>query len=484
MPAITVVTLSTGDETLLTRQTLLALEQAPIRVLRTGRHAVAAWLTRQNLPFETLDALYDRCEDFDQFNREAAAYLLRCAREQDLVYAVADAQTDCTVPSLRAALPKGYALSLLPGISHADRCLTQLPDAPRSLRRYTAEDFQTARISPCEGLFLSELHSQVCASSCKLALMRMFPEDTPIVFFSGEESGVLTMNTVPLLALERQPKYDHLTACYVPPLAMDARNRFDMDDLLAVMTRLRAPDGCPWDREQTHESLLTYLLEECYEFVGAVRDGDIEHMYDELGDVLLQVVFHAEIARQHGDFDIDDVTTAIVRKMVERHTHIFGNAKADTAAQVLNNWDAIKRSQRGIRTVAEAMDDISTGLSATMRADKVQRKAAKVRFDFPDALSALAKVHEEAEEVKQCLETGADPEMELGDLFFSIINVCRLCQKNPDIALFLATNKFVERFRNMEISVQKAGKSIEHLTLSEMDVYWEAEKQAQPTTQA
>jgi len=206
-------------------------------------------------------------------------------------------------------------------------------------------------------------------------------------------------------------------------------------------------------------------------------------MYDELGDVLLQVVFHAEIARQHGTFDIEDVTTAIVQKMVERHTHIFGAAKADTAAQVLSNWDAIKRSQRGITTHAQAMEDVSGGLSATMRADKVQRKAAKVKFDFPDALSALAKVYEEADEVRQCLTQGEDPEMELGDLLFAAVNVCRLLKKNPDIALFSSTDKFIDRFRKMENSIRKAGKSIEHLTLSEMDVYWEAEKQAQPTNE-
>ena len=368
-------------------------------------------------------------------------------------------------------------------MSHADRCLALLGESPAGIRLYTAEDFGVARVSPGEALLLSELHSQPCAGACKLRLMRMLPEDTPVTFFSGTEEGTLAARTIPLYALDRQPAYDHLTACFTPALPMAQRKRFDMDDLVAVMTRLRAPNGCPWDREQTHESLLTYLLEECYEYIGAVRDGDIDHMYDELGDVLLQVVFHAEIARQHGDFDIEDVTTAIVQKMVERHTHIFGTAQADTAAQVLQNWDAIKRSQRGITTHAQAMEDVSGGLSAAMRADKVQRKAAKVKFDFPDAKSALCKVHEEAQEVLECLETGEDPEMELGDLLFAIINVCRLCKKNPDIALYTATNKFIDRFRKMEISIQKAGKSIEHLTLSEMDVYWEAEKQAQPTNE-
>jgi tetrapyrrole methylase family protein/MazG family protein len=484
MHGITVVTISTGDASLLTQAAVAALtDPARTRVLRTARHPVAAWLAARGLAFASLDDLYEHSEDFDALAEAAVKRLLALAHDSEMIYAVPDPATDATLAALRGALPRGMKLAVLAGVSHADRCLAMMDDAPAGVRLYAAEAFQSERVSPCEALLLTELHSRACAGACKLKLMRLLPEDAPVAFFTGDANGALSLRTVPLYALDRQPAYDHLTACCTPALPMAQRKRFDMDDLVAVMARLRAPDGCPWDREQTHESLLTYLLEECYEYIGAVREADVDHMYDELGDVLLQVVFHAEIARQHGTFDIEDVTTAIVQKMVERHTHIFGAAKADTAAQVLSNWDAIKRSQRGITTHAQAMEDVSGGLSATMRADKVQRKAAKVKFDFPDALSALAKVYEEADEVRQCLTQGEDPEMELGDLLFAAVNVCRLLKKNPDIALFSSTDKFIDRFRKMENSIRKAGKSIEHLTLSEMDVYWEAEKQAQPTNE-
>ncbi len=481
MHPITVATLSTGNPSLLTRQCADTLLHAPTLVLRTQRHPIAAWLTAQNIMFTTLDALHDSSEDFDAFNTAAASHLYSLATQNAVVYGVLDAGMDATVAALHASAPAGATIHTLAGISHADRCLAMLGASQSGLRIYAAEDFREARMSPNEALLLCELHSQPCAGDCKLQLLRLYPEDAPVTFFTGLLNGTLSMQTLPLVELDRQSAYDHLTACYLPAMPMVQRKLFDMDDLIAVMKRLRAPNGCPWDKEQTHESLLPYLLEECYEFIGAVREADIDHMYDELGDVLLQVVFHAEIARQHATFDIEDVTTAVVQKMVERHPHIFASVKAETSAQVLTNWDAIKRAQRGIHTTAEAMEDISSGLSATLRADKVQRKAAKVRFDFPDALTALAKVHEEAQEVADCLQTGVDPQDELGDLFFSIVNVCRLCKVNPDIALYAATNKFIDRFRKMEISIQKAGKSIEHLTLSEMDVYWEAEKQATPT---
>ena len=162
--------------------------------------------------------------------------------------------------------------------------------------------------------------------------------------------------------------------------------------------------------------------------------------------------------------------------MIERHPHVFGQVKADTSEQVLEYWEALKRQQRGITSHADAMDNVSTGLSPLLRASKVQKKAAKVGFDFDNAQDALKKVYEEADEVKENLAQQMDPEEEIGDLFFSVVNVCRLCGKNPDIALFSAVEKFISRFRGMENAVKNAGKCVEDLTLSEMDVYWEAGK--------
>ncbi len=478
MNKLTVVTLGTGGEAYVTRGAERALRQAERVVLRTGRHPLAGFLQKEGVAFETLDSLYEECGDFDTFNRAAAVLLLSLCEKGPVCYAVSDAAFDNTVMTLERLKPREADVEVLPGVSHADRCLAALSLRSPSIRLFAASEFREARVSPAEPLLLCELHSRECAGDCKLRLMELLPEEAQVIFFSGNgETGELEKRPIPLLELDRQEAYDHLSAAYVPAAAMEERTRYDMDDLVRVMRRLRAPDGCPWDREQTHESLLTNLLEESYEYIQAVRDGDVEHMYDELGDVLLQVAFHAEIARQHGDFDILDVTTAICRKMIERHTHIFGAEKADTADEVLTNWEALKRRQRGITSHAQAMEDVSHGLSPLMRAGKVQGKAAKVGFDFASAADALNKVYEEADEVAENLAQGQDPEMELGDLLFSIVNVCRLSGKNPDIALFSATNKFISRFQKMENAIKKAGKCIEDLTLSEMDVYWDAGKQ-------
>lgn len=477
MELLTIVTLGTGAEEYLTRGVERALKEAQHVVLRTGRHPMRTYLEKEKIAFETLDALYDKYEDFDDFNTAAARTLLDLCRREPVCYAVSDASFDTTVAAIQQQKPAGAKVRILPGVSHAERCLSMLESHQDALRLYTAAAFLNARVSPEEDLLLLEVHTRESAGDCKLKLLDLMPEETKIVFISGdEETGELKSKSVALYEMDRQKKYDHLTAVFVPGVDYLSRTRFDMDDLMRVVGRLRAPDGCPWDREQTHESLLKDLLEECYEFIQAVRDGDIDHMYDELGDVLLQVALHAQIASEHGDFTINDVTSAIAYKMIERHTHVFGQVHAETSDDVLNNWEALKRSQRGISTHTQAMENVSTGLSTLLRAHKVQHKAHKVGFDFDSALEALSKVYEEADEVKENLLEGVDPEKELGDLFFAAVNVSRLCGKDADIALFGATNKFIDRFRKMENAIKKAGKCLEDLTLSEMDVYWNAGK--------
>lgn len=476
MHSVTVVTISTGDADLLSRGAVQALLSGMRLVLRTGRHPVARWLAAEGAAFETLDQLYDQAETFDRFNEEAARFILNAAETGDLVYAVADAMADSTVAAVRRQL-SGGELHILPGVSHADRCMAlakaELPD----VRITSAESFLAADdLNPRLSCFLTELHSRACAGACKVKLMQLLDDDTQVLFFYGDDAGGLQMREIPLYALDRQERYDHMTAFLYRSLPLEKRARFGMDDLLGVMLRLRSKDGCPWDREQTHESLLTNLLEESYEFIEAAREQDAAHMSEELGDVLLQIVFHAVIAAQCGEFTLHDVTTGITEKLIERHPHVFGNVKADTAEKVLDNWEQIKRRQRGIDSVSDAMAGVSKGLSAAMRAYKVQHKAAKVGFDFPDAESAMDKVGEESAEVLACLRGKQATEEELGDLLFSVVNVCRLCGVNPDIALSASADKFIRRFRGMEQRLKSEGKSIEDLTLSEMDVYWVKEK--------
>ena len=448
MAVLSVVSLGTGSAEYLTRGGEAALRGAKQVVLRTGRSPIAAFLTEQGLSFETLDSLYEQCEDFDAFHQAAAVTLFSRLKEGDLCYVVGDAAFDGTVFALQKLKPREMKLRIVPGVSLADCCLSLVKRQSGHVRILSACELEDSRLLPDEPLLLCELYSRECAGDCKLKLTELLPDELPVTLLTGrEEDGSLQAKEIPLMELDRQPSYDHLSAVYIPEVPMEQRSRYDMDDLVHVMARLRSPEGCPWDREQTYESLLPYLLEESYEYIQAVREDDPDHMYDELGDVLLQVVFHAEIGRQHGDFDILDVTTAICRKMMERHSHIFGGASADTPEEVARNWEAIKRRQRGITTARQAMQEVSKGLSPTMRAGKVQQKAARAGYAFPETEDALQAVRNAAVKAEEALSKKRDPEKALGEMLFAAVNAVRQCGKNADIVLNEATDRFIEDFQ-------------------------------------
>ena len=458
MAVLSVVSLGTGSAEYLTRGGEAALRSAKQVVLRTGRSPIAAFLTEQGLSFETLDSLYEQCEDFDAFHQAAAVTLFSRLKEGDLCYVVGDAAFDGTVFALQKLKPREMELRIVPGVSLADCCLSLVKRQGGHVRILSACELEDSRLLPDEPLLLCELYSRECAGDCKLKLMELLPDELPVTLLTcREEDGSLQAKEIPLMELDRQPSYDHLSAVYIPEVPMEQRSRYDMDDLVHVMARLRSPEGCTWDREQTYESLLPYLLEESYEYIQAVREDDPDHMYDELGDVLLQVVFHAEIGRQHGDFDILDVTTAICRKMMERHSHIFGGASADTPEEVARNWEAIKRRQRGITTARQAMQEVSKGLSPTMRAGKVQQKAARAGYAFPETEDALQAVRNAAVKAEEALSKKRDPEKALGEMLFAAVNAVRQCGKNADIALNEATDRFIEDFQE-EKSPEKAVK--------------------------
>jgi len=253
-------------------------------------------------------------------------------------------------------------------------------------------------------------------------------------------------------------------------------SKYTFSDLTEIMKKLRGEGGCPWDREQTHESLKRYLIEETYETIEAIDTKNGAKMADEMGDLLLQIVFHAQIGEENETFNIDDVTNAICEKMIRRHPHVFGNVSAETAEQVLVNWDEIKKEENGQNTVTETLKSVSSYLPSLMRAQKVQSKAAKVGFDWSDVSGAIEKVTEETNELKQAIEMGENTEEELGDLLFAVVNVSRFIKANPEQALTGTINKFVRRFEHIEQNAQNYGKNLVELTMEEMDKLWEEAK--------
>lgn len=472
MSKITVVSLGPGSRDHLTLGALAALETAPKVVLRTEKCDAAAYIREKGISFDTLDHLHESCDDFEELAQMAANAVLAAAQAEDVCYAVLDGGRD---ESVRYLLKKAPDTVLLPGLPLSAPFLSRLPQDKAEIQ--TASSMQvTGTQNP---LLILEVDSRMLAGECKLQLLSWYDADLPVFFFPPSENSTRQCISIPLCDMDRQKAYDHTAALLIPSQKLESKKCYDFYDLVQVMALLRGENGCPWDREQTHESLRKYLIEEAYETAAAIDDEDWLNVADELGDVLLQVVFQANIGSQYGTFELSDITTAICKKMISRHRHIFGSDHCETAQDVVDNWEKIKKEERGFKTQSEVLDGVSRGLAPLMRAGKVQKKARDVGFDWDDPLDALEKVHEEADEVASAIRE-KDPahlEEELGDLFFACVNVSRLCGVEAETALQQATEKFIRRFTAMENAILQDGKSLKDLTLSEMDVYWNSSKQ-------
>lgn len=256
------------------------------------------------------------------------------------------------------------------------------------------------------------------------------------------------------------------------------KDRYTTDDLQQIMKVLRAPGGCPWDREQTHRSIRTSLIEETHEAVEAIDNGDDAALVEELGDVLLQVVFHAEIASEDGRFCYDDVVDGICKKLIVRHPHVFGDVKADDANAVLKNWDAIKRQTKGNASQGTLLKNLPRSLPALMRAAKVQDRARRVGFDWPTVDGALEALTNETAELTDAIAEGhaAHIEEEFGDLLFSAVNVSRFLKVDAELSLTSATDKFIRRFSRVEQLAAERGIDMTAASLQELDALWDVAK--------
>ena len=251
---------------------------------------------------------------------------------------------------------------------------------------------------------------------------------------------------------------------------------YSYEDFLEIMRLLRAPGGCPWDREQTHSSIRRNFLEETYEVLDAIDHDDASGMCEELGDVLMQVAFHAQIEAERGRFTMANVVDGVARKLVYRHPHVFGDVQADTSQQVLANWDVLKRREKGQRSTADAVEAVPHTLPALWRAEKLQKKAADDGFDWPDIQGALSKLDEEVGELHQAVQDGANVAEELGDVLFAAVKAARFAGVDPEDALNAACEKFIRRYGAVEQGARDRGVSVSDLTLEEMTGLWNAAK--------
>lgn len=473
---------------------------AEARFVQTLEHP---FIKRLGLPeaVPSMDDLYLNSEDYDELNRaiagrviEAAEFMangdygdhIPCEGRRYAAYLTLGRINPDLLAAMREIADAGSVnIEVLPFVSFAESAYAAalscgLIDASDYLTELPANRLRS--IPDTEALYaITEIDSPLTASEVKLTLSEYYPDEYEVRFaLPAPEGPMYEIKTRKLFEIDQMKEYDAASVLLVPPAKDIDLPRHSVEGLMDVMRILRAPGGCPWDAEQTHESLKKNLLEECYEVIDAIDRNDPDDLCEELGDLLMQIAFHVVIEEERASFTLRDVATGIANKMIFRHPHVFGSVHVENSDEVLVNWEKLKKEEKHQESVASAMDSVPRSFPSLLRAYKIQKKAADVGFDWSCAEEALPKVYEEADEVMDALneDDKARIEDELGDLFFAAVNVARLKKVDPDLALTQATDKFERRFKLTEQLIMKDGKRFEDMTLPEMDEYWEKAKEA------
>lgn len=467
MKTLTVAPLSTPQT--LTHAAWAAVSSANVLYLQTAEHPSAKPVLDAKLAYVSMDDLYESAEDFEALNRAIAE---RLTSGDSCVYAVMGDGCFAQMDAIKsAAIEKGFRVDVLAGVSYAKAAFPEVQEGMICTARTLPALFD--RTQP---LLVQELDHPIVAGEVKLRLSDVYPETHPVTLATMQPDGHYHRRTFALSELDRCRKLFAGSVLLVPPLAFEQRDRYDYHDLVYIMQRLRAPGGCPWDREQTHESLKLDLIEECYELNDAIDEQDDAHIIEELGDVLMDVVFHSVIADEQGRFNEHDVADGVVKKLIYRHPHVFGSEKAESSADVLVRWDELKQKEKNQKTKTETLCAVPKRFPALLRASKVQNRARKVGFDWKDAEEAMPKVYEELDEIKAAMQGDGSVAEEAGDLLFAVVNVIRLLGCDSEQMLHDASDKFIRRFARMEELAAADGYALDKLSLKEQDVYWEKAK--------
>ncbi|KGA96072.1 hypothetical protein AJ85_00395 [Alkalihalobacillus alcalophilus ATCC 27647 = CGMCC 1.3604] len=484
MNKIRVLGLGAGDLEQMPLGLYRQLVKAKKIYVRTEDHPAVQQLKEEGLEIISFDAIYQKHDQFEQVYEEIVATLLTKAAEEEVLYAVPGHPfvAERTVQLLAHKVENGkIEVEFLGGQSFLDPMYNALKIDPiEGLQIVDGTALQRDELQIRHHLIIVQVYDAFIASEVKLTLMELLPDDYPVYIATAVGSSEEVIQEVPLYELDHVTTLNNLTAVYVPPVQDAALLSKEFSQLRTVIAQLRGPGGCPWDQKQTHESLKKYLIEEAYELLEAIDEQDDEHMIEELGDVLLQVMLHAQIGEDDGLFSIQDVIQSITEKMIRRHPHVFANTIVQDEEEVLSNWEDIKRSEKGDEEVdSSIMKEKPAGLPALMTALSIQKAAAKVGFDWADPQPMWEKLQEEIDEFLIEVKQENQDEMlkELGDILFVIVNLARYYQLDPEDALRLANQKFVNRFKEIEKELVQRGKTLEEVTLEEMDEIWEQSKE-------
>lgn len=481
MHEITIIGLGAGDLNQLPLGIYKKLKNATHLYVRTEQHPVLQELQTEGVTWTSFDAIYEKNDQFENVYKEIVENLLKLSAVNPIIYAVPGHPlvAEQTVQLLVQAEKQGKAkIRIEGGQSFLDPIFGALRIDPiEGFQLLDGTSFKRDDIQMNSHVLIGQVYDSFSASEVKLTLMEKYPDDFEVTIVTAAGSSEEVLKKVPLFELDREMELNNLTTLYVPPIPEKESRVKEWQTLREVVAQLRGPNGCPWDKEQTHTTLKKYAVEEVYELLQAIDEEDDDHIVEELGDVLLQVFLHAQIGEDNGYFSLEDVLASITEKMIRRHPHVFGEVEANSTEQVLSNWQEIKEKE-GKKSSKTLLEDELRTESSLLTSFNYQKKAAKVGFDWPEVSGAWEKFEEELQEWKAELSTNDQEAQtdELGDLLFTVVNLARFYGLSPELAMMQANQKFKRRFEYVEQCVHQDRGSFEDYNLEELDQFWKDAK--------
>lgn len=476
MGNITVVGLGPGNGRNLTRAAWDILSQTDVVYLRTARHPAVVDLPEQ-VTRHSFDPIYDSADSFDTVYETIVTELLELAQQSDVVYAVPGHPFvgESTVTRLVAqAEAAGVPVQIVAGLSFVEPCLTAVQqdgmDGVQIFDAIELTEYLYPPVNPDFPLLLGQVYSRMLASELKLVLTAVYPDEHPVTLIHQAGDDEQVVEKILLYEIDRSDRVDHLTSLFVPPLP----NLSSLANLAETVAILRSPDGCPWDQEQTHQSLRSGFLEEASEVLAAIDDGDMDGLREELGDVFYHLVMQIQMASEAEEFRLTDVIAGVDAKLKYRHPHVWGDWQVRDSEEVIQNWEMLKAKEKSDRSDS-LVDNIPHALPALARSQKLQARVRQAGFDWPDIEGVYQKVQEEIGELREAVSPEHRAE-ELGDLLFVVVNLAKWLDIDAESALREANAKFSRRFRALEKLAETRQLALAEIDLDGLEALWQEVK--------
>jgi tetrapyrrole methylase family protein/MazG family protein len=478
---ITIIGLGPGNIELLTKQSWDWINQLDMIYLRTAQHPAVAGFPN-GLKIKSFDEYYQQFSEFEKVYEKIVDSIIEIASDgSSVTYAVPGHPfvAEVTSPLIyKKAKELNIPVRVFEAVSFLEPIFTALEVDPFSgitlLDAFDIAGANFPQFPPSRPVLISQIYSRMIAGEVKQTLLEVFPDEHPVTLIHAAGTRQELVERIPLYEIDRSKNIGILTSLYIEPLDKDT----SFEEFQEIIAHLRAPDGCPWDREQDHKSLRPHLLSETYELLSALDEEDPAHLKEELGDLLLQIVLHAQIASEYGEFTMADVIKGISEKLIRRHPHVFSQLHVDGVEHVLTNWEKIKeteRSENGKEKENGLLSGVPEEYPALAQSQEIQNRAARVGFDWDTVDPVIEKIHEEINEITEAKDKESQLK-ELGDLLFAIVNLIRWYGGDSESILRETNQKFRKRFNYIEQEVKKLNKSMKDFSLPELDEFWNQAK--------